>query len=456
MDQSSIPTCAEHPDAPVVPWGKTSRLRRQRYVCLADRKKPHAPRRAITEDLLGLCVACERDWDSGYPVAEHAWYHLDHVVSFLRYIGQGLSLGKAIREAREGRHARLDQRAIITGVPRPPAFPPAPKFRLRPWAGKRYEIVRPEEDARLAGDWLDRYGALLVAMTADREWPADKPLVVDATKFKLSALYGAGTARAGQPKRGGDWGFAVLAGGVPTATGFHVVHARAVPNDGFDAWVAFFRSLPGRPKEVLADRWKDLADAAEFVWPGIRIHASTWHTWDLLRRRFNRARMYPGTHPLVKAGEAALADPALFRAWRARAMKEATPSIKKFLRDNGDAIQARLDGEGPYSTGAIERYLTAVRRALVPGRGRVSNLTRLDIRLALIAAHSNRQDAARFYTDALTAAMRSERLRRLPWRGLDNAGFRSEWVITVLFGTDPMPFRSPERAENVEAREQAS
>ena len=429
MAALSRPTCSEHPDARVVGWGTEAGSRRRRFVCLADPDHPHAPARPITEDLLGVCVACERDWDAGEPVASHARYHLDQVVSFLRYVGQGHSLGKAMREAREKHHDLLDRRALITGTQRPPPFPP-PLYRVRPWAGKTYEVIRAEEDGRLAGDWLDRYGALLVASLADDRWPEDKPLVVDATKFKRSSLYAPGTDLAGRPKRGGDWGFAVLAGGVPTPTGFRVVHARAVPDDNLESWLAFFRSLPGRPKAVLADRWSDLIKAADIVWPGIEIHASTWHTYDLLRRRFNKARMYPGTHTLVDEAEAAFADPELFRAWRLRAATEAPPSVRRFLAKEGDAIQGRLDGPGPYSTGPIERFLSAVRKALTPGHGRVSNLARTDIRLGLLAVRFNREDQERHYADAMAAAIASPDLTRLPHRGLDGVGFDPEWVIS--------------------------
>jgi hypothetical protein len=381
---------------------------------------------------MGLCLGCERDWEKGYPVARHAWYHLEPVVSFLRFIGHGVALGKSIREARQARHDILYRRANITGSAPPPAFPPPVKRRPHPFAGHKFDIIRPEEDGRLAGDWLDRYGALLVARIADREWPADKPLLVDATKFKRRSLYAAGTPQAGQPKRGGDWGFAVLAGGVPTLQGFHVVHVRATPDDGFDSWVAFFHSLPGRPKSILADRWTDLVEAAEFVWPGIEIDASTWHTWDLMRRQFNRAHMYPGTHQLVKDGQVAISDPILFRAWRVRAMLEAPRSVKRFLLAEGDTIQIRLDGEGPYATGPIEQFLKAVRKALAPGRGRVGNLARLDIRLALIAANTNRADAPRHYLHTLADALEATDLERLPWRALDKSGFVASWAIERL------------------------
>ena len=181
---------------------------------------------------------------------------------------------------------------------------------------------------------------------------------------------------------------------------------------------------------MLADRWPDLIKAAGVVWPGITVNASTWHTYDLLRRRFNKARMYPGTHQLVGDAEAAFSDPDLFRAWRKRAEIEAPRSVKAFLAAEGDAIQKRLDGPGPYATGTIERFLSGVRKALVPGHGRVRNLTRVDIRLALMAASVNREDQARRYTDDLAAALGSPDLTRLPHRALDGATYDPTWIIT--------------------------
>jgi len=180
----------------------------------------------------------------------------------------------------------------------------------------------------------------------------------------------------------------------------------------------------------LTDRFRRNTHA-EIVWPGIEARASTWHTYDLLRRRFNKARMYPGTHELVDEAEVAFADPELFRAWRVRAEKEAPPSVKKFLKAEGDAIQKRLEGPGPYATGAIERFLSSVRKTLAPGHGRVKNLARTDIRLALLAARFNREDQERRYTDTLTAAIGSPDLTRLPHRGLDGAGFNPSWVISA-------------------------
>jgi hypothetical protein len=51
------------------------------------------------------------------------------------------------------------------------------------------------------------------------------------------------------------------------------------------------------------------------------------------------------------------------------------------------------------------------------------------MRLALIAAHTNREDLASAYTEALIDALESPDFERLPWRGLDNAKFEPTWVI---------------------------
>src|SRR2546423_11335383 len=59
----------------------------------------------------------------------------------------------------------------------------------------------------------------------------------------------------------------------------------------------------------------------------------------------------------------------------------------------------------------------------------VGNLTPLDLRVALIAAHTNREDLASAYTGALIDALESPEFERLPWRGLDNAKFEATWVI---------------------------
>lgn len=427
--EASRPTCANHPGAAVVAWGRDNGSRRRRWKCLGGSQGPHAPVHGTREDLLGLCLGCDRHWEHGYPTARHAWFHLADVATFLASVAAGRAIGPSMRLARVARHFVLTRRARMVGAP-PPVFPPP--LATRVWNIPRINVVsrrtaRPEEDARTGADWLGRYGAPFVAATLDRQWP-NEPLLVDSTKFQTSGkVYPPGHPKAGQPKRGGGTAFVVMAGGVREAGGaFRIVHVRAMPDEGPLSWETFFHSLPGRPSEILADQWPHLIRAAGIVWPGITVRHSTWHAWDVMRRAFAKAHWYPGTHPLVADGPAAFTDPVQFRAWRLRAEANAPTTVKKWLKKYGDAHLARISGPGPYATGPIESFLGRVRGALDGSQGVITNLPRLDIRLGLLAAAANRVADA----DAIQARL-IDLLdeQRLAYRQLDGTPFDPKWVL---------------------------
>jgi hypothetical protein len=418
----------DHPTAPVIGWGRDEKSRRRRWKCLGG-ASPHAPRLGAREDLLGICLGCERHWEHGYPTASGAWFHLDEVVKFLSSVASGRTIGPSMRLARAGRHKVLSRRAKMAGLPAP-VFPPP--IATRHWNIPRIKVVsvrraRPEDDARTGADWLGRYGAPVVAATIDRAWPA-MPLLVDSTKFQSSgSVYPPGHPRAGQPKRGGTTAFVVMAAGVREPGGaFRIVHVRAVEDEGKNGWEQFFRSLPGQPSELLADQWKPIIGAAQAVWPGIKIRHSTWHAWDYLRRAFNRAHWYPGTHRLVADGPEAFRDPALFPVWRARAMASAPLAVQKWLKAHGDAHELRISGLGPYATGPIEVFLRSVRGALKGSQGRITNLPRLDIRLGLMATFSNRKADDATLTAALPGLLEGQ---RFDYRELDSAPFDPAWIL---------------------------
>jgi len=335
-----------------------------------------------------------------------------------------------MRAARAERQSVLARRAKIAGLP-PPVFPPP--IVTRNWLIARInrtvtQFVRPEEDARTGADWLGRYGAPFVAATLDREWQA-APLLVDSTKFQLSGVvYPASHPKAGQPKPGGDTAFVVMAAGTRDPGGaFRIVHCRTLPDESEDSWEMFFRSLPGRPTTILADQWRQIRVGAHRVWPGITVEHSVWHAWDLVRRRFNRAHWYPGTHQLVADGPNAFVDPALFRAWRARAAATAPRSVRAWLTRYGDVHLARISGPGPYATGPIEAFLRAVGDALHIGKGRIGNFTRLDIRLGLLAAHANRQLDPDEMLARLIGLLDGKRLTH---RELDSVPFDPTWILS--------------------------
>ncbi len=245
------PVCAAHPHQVVVAWGHDLGARRRRWRCDGG-GTPHAPVHGSREDLVGVCLACSRGWEHGYPIAAGAWFHLSQVAVFLRRIAEGTSIGRSMRHARAERHRVLVQRARIAGLP-PPVFPPP--LVNRHWTIRRInhtvvKRVRPEEDARTGLDWLGRYGAPLVAAILDREWP-DEPLLVDSTKFRLAgAIYPAGHPKAGQPKPGGTPAFVVVtadSAGFRTPVPIQSVHPfRSNPN-----------SVPGFPYTPGAERCPD-------------------------------------------------------------------------------------------------------------------------------------------------------------------------------------------------------
>ena len=218
-----------------------------------------------------------------------------------------------------------------------------------------------------------------------------------------------------------------MAAGVREASGaFRIVHVRALPDESADSWAQFFRSLPGQPKVILADQWQQIRDGAHQVWPSIEINHSIWHAWDLVRRRFNRAHWYPGTHTLVADGPAAFIDPVRFGVWRTQALSVAPPSVRAWLTRYGDVHLARISGAGPYATGPIESFLRDVSMALDIGKGRIRNFPRLDIRLGLMAAHANRQmerdDTLRRLIELLDG-------RRLSYRQLDSSPYNLTWIL---------------------------
>lgn len=158
--EAARPVCADHPEGPVVGWGRDSNARRRRWKCLGG-GKAHAPKTATREDLLGVCLGCDRHWEHGYPIAVGAWFHLDQVVAFLASVASGKAVGPSMRIARAARNSVLTKRAKMAGLPAP-AFPPP--LAVRNWSISRLNIVsrrnvRPEEDGRTGADWLERRGA---------------------------------------------------------------------------------------------------------------------------------------------------------------------------------------------------------------------------------------------------------------------------------------------------------
>jgi len=202
--------------------------------------------------------------------------------------------------------------------------------------------------------------------------------------------------KAGYPFPSGQVRFSVIAAATRGPRGrMRICHVRAMPNDHKPSWVDFFRSLPGKPDTILSDPDPQIDYALREVWPEeTPLHPlSTWHYWAKIQEKFVAARLYPWNDVLCRDSEAAFKDPQLFRAWRARASSDAPRPIRTWLKKKGDEVQVRLEGATPpLAIGDLETFLNQrVAYAVDAARGKIRNLRRLDIRLALIALDQNRQ-----------------------------------------------------------------
>lgn len=272
------------------------------------------------------------------------------------------------------------------------------EFRQRSAAmtGGHHQSAHLSRDGRLAADWLERFGAPIVGRLLRRSWPAAR-VMVDAKAFKIASRYPADhPAKPGHPIYGGKPHFAVLVAGTRGPAGrLRIVHLRATPNDDKPSWEDFFRSLPGKPAAVLSDPDPQIAYALNAVWPQRPpTHLiSIWHYYDNVREKFITARRYPTTDPLCRDAEGAFKNAALFRSWRARAMREGPLPVQAWLAKKGDEVLARLESaDPPLAFGDLETFLTRrIGFALDGGHAVIRNLRRLDIRLGLIALDHNRK-----------------------------------------------------------------
>ncbi len=369
----------------------------------------------LAEERVGTCLTCERGWQGGLPLARWARFLLEQAVTFIQLMGAGSSLGRAAERLRLEHRQFQQRRERMAG--------------LRGGVGGSVS-----GDGRLASDWLERYGTLVITELMPKVWPKGT-VIVDAKSFKCRARYAEDhPTKAGFPDPGGALVFAVLAAGIRGPGGkLRIVHIRATPDDHKGSWVDFFRSLPGKPECILSDPDPQISYAIADVWPSEPpLHPlSVWHYYDKLREKFTRARRYPETDPLCRDAQTAFRSPQLFRLWRERALLEAPLGVQSWLRKKGTEVEARLrDPRRPLAVGALETFLNQqVGWALEGGRGKIRKLRRLDIRLALIALDQNRALGGDIFRRILREQLVKQLTPKIPRRSLDRASYEARWLL---------------------------
>ena len=414
--------CPKHPDSPkIVKAGRRAGGRRQRYRCYPTFEHFHDFLEPVVIDLVGSCTTCQRDWAGGFAAARRSRFVVPVIADFLRNMGRGDSLRLAAERTRTDAAALTSERAKKTGHGAPPHRGLS-------------------EDGRSSVDWLDRYGYLVTRDLMAQQWPS-ATIVVDSQPFRAKSYYPKKHPLAGRPKPNGVPAFAVLAAGIRLPSGskrrrhdLKILHVRAFPADDKPQWVAFFRSLPGTPATIISDPDPQIAYAIREAWPpGSRPRhvLSTWHYRNKVQEKFVASGWYPTTHPLAADALDSFADPHKFAVFRVRAMLWGPPKVKTWLRIKGDEVQARLETAAATSTSDVDAFLKGrVWRALNIGRGRISNLSRLDVRLALLALNWNRQDRKDRYEEILVEHLSTEvRTPRSKRRQLDGEFYDEAWLL---------------------------
>ena len=259
---------------------------------------------------------------------------------------------------------------------------------------------------QLVSDWVEVFAPMIWSAYAPTVWPM--AVAIDEREFR----YG----RVGMPR--GDKAFSVLAvvgydAAQPAPGRAYVAAIEAVPHADTQAWTALLGGLEGRPGWVVGDGGVPLRAAAS-VWassaedrgtdlavnlgedPGLRTWRCEWH----LARNLSRA--LPGEverdrtdriHKLIAeavrsaAGWQKLCDELSKRSRRDPSYQGALNALLN-IRD----VVLAQDGQqpqGPRSTGAVEEFFRQLDNTIGDRASRLTNKTRTDALLKLIAARRN-------------------------------------------------------------------
>jgi hypothetical protein len=343
--------------------------------------------------------------------------HVEIARLFLR-IGEGMSLRAASKELRE---------SVFRSCRR---HSPAPSTRIGEGESSR--------QANLAVNYLDAFAPAIIAALHPTEWPS--VVVLDTT-----TLFTRGYRRArGQPPDGEQAEARVgnlRAGTIlvaldGTARGARPCLMRVGGGKDADSWQAFFASLAGAPRVIVADLDAAIARAVRETWPGAILVPSRHHLAAQMRGRAladgvperiradvpialdrplpwtgERARRWV-IHPLHDALLTALRGPAEWAAFLALVERHVPPDrleLRSWIATNEPLIRrgwliAERHPDLPRSTGALEgaigEWLAPLRRRA----GRWQNARRLDLVLALMTLRARGETREARYTGVLRAA----------------------------------------------------
>lgn len=325
------------------------------------------------------CATALEPWE-GQPAPRLYGFTARDVTAALVMVAAGASY----RETAEAIRIRAG-RALSTEPSRSPSKARGKKGKVLP---------APNRHPQLVSDWVEVFAPMIWSAYAPTAWPA--AVAIDSMDFRFSQL--------GKPR--GDMAFSVLAAmGYDDSQRPYVAAIEAVSSADIPAWKALLGSLAERPGWVVGDGGHPLRAAAD-VWahpdvnlgedPGFATWRCEWHLANNIRQALPKQITHDTTDRINK-----LIDPAVrsTTGWQKlcdeltqRSRRDGTcqGAINVLLHIRPVVVaQERLQPRGPRSTGALEEFFRQLSNTIGDRASRMTNKTRTDALLKLIAARRN-------------------------------------------------------------------
>lgn len=242
----------------------------------------------------------------------------------------------------------------------------------------------PNAHAQVVSDWVEVFAPVIWDAYAPKRWPKevlldDDPLHYSSATGKTLAFYVFGVMGYEGPNRP----YVVAIGAFPRATKV--------------AWKRFLATLPGQPEWAVTDGGVT-KDAALLQWPDVETWRCEWHLRKNLTDPMPPAFKTNGSDPLHGLlGRAQLSEKHWeeYRSGMDRRRREdseytaawnASWRLDRIIRPQ---VRGRPD-DLPLSTGPLESFFNATDRVIGDRAAMMTNKTRADALLKLIAARRNR------------------------------------------------------------------
>ncbi len=380
-------------------WYGRAGQRRQRWKCTPTTGEPHrfaeVLPRIVTGSAEHVCPDCATSlepWE-GQPAPRLYGFTARDVASALAMVAAGSSYRQAAEAIR-----------IRAGRPLSTTAGRTPSRR----SDKQGKVLQPaNRHPQLISDWVEVFAPMIWSAHAATVWPA--AVAIDEMEFRFG--------QAGKPR--GDKAFSVL-----VAVGYdasqqspgrpYVAAIEAVGNADTQAWTTLLSSLKGRPGWVVGDGGVPLRAAAH-TWAGgdpndLEVNLGigvgeqrglqTWRCEWHLARNISQALPAEVTrdrtdriHKLIPAavqsiqGWQKLCDDLSKRSRRDGSCQGAL-NVMLNIRPVVVA-QDGVEPAGPRSTGAVEEFFRQLENTIGDRASRMTNKTRTDALLKLIAARRN-------------------------------------------------------------------